>query len=902
MSKVELSKTYEANKVEDNIYKIWEESGFFAPDNLKKAKTPFTIAMPPPNVTGILHLGHAFENALMDIAIRYQRMKGKKALLIPGTDHAAVATQAKVEDELKKQGIQNPRQELGREKLLEKIREYAENSKAIILSQIKKMGTSCDWSRLAYTFDETRSQAVNVMFKKMFDDGLIYRGYRVINWSVKGQSTASDDELVYIEQPTKVYTFKYSSDFPIPLATTRPETKLGDTAVAVHPDDERYKKYIGQKFIVDVGAKNLLAITVIADKNVDPNYGTGAVGVTPAHSPIDFEMYQNNKNIGLIQVIGTDGKMTEAAGPAYQGLTALEAREKFVDWLKKNNLYLKEEEIVHSVGTSDRFGDVVEALPMEQWFIDVNKPIKPRNKSLKDLMREAVTVGHNGDKNKKIIIIPERFQKIYLHWIDNLRDWNISRQIWWGHQIPVWYCRGKDRDKCFKECHQPIVSEEKPKKCPVCGSRDLVQDEDTLDTWFSSGTWTFSILGWPKKTKDLKNYHPTAWMQMGYEILFFWLARMILMSTYALDEIPFREVYIHGILRDKNGRKFSKSTGNGPDPLEIIKQYGADALRLSLIKGITAGNDARFYEEKVEAARNFVNKLWNISRFIFNSVSEIKIIDKAPKVKTLADKWLLTKLENIKSAVETSLDNYEFSYASELLYNFTWSDFADWYIEVYKVESKKLKGNEEILLYTLQNLLKLWHPFCPFVTEEIWHHFSANELLMVAKWPSAKKKEANNNKILADFELVKNLITAIRNLRSENKIEPKKKIKVIIYASDKIKIVKSQAELIKNFWTNIETLEIKKSGQKPANCLSAVAGGCELYLDLTGIIDLEAEKSRLIKEIEGAEKYLKSLEGKLANQEFVSQAPQAVVEKEKEKLVSQKVKLDKLKNQLNNLK
>ncbi len=894
MSKIELPKSYDASLVEDAIYKSWEESGFFNPDNLPgRRKEKFVISMPPPNVTGILHLGHALENSLMDVAVRYQRMKGKKALLVPGTDHAAIATQARVEDMLKKEGIKNPRQELGREKLLAKIREYAESSKKTILSQIKKMGTSCDWSRLAYTFDEQRSKAVNTLFEKMYKDGLVYRGYRVINWSVKGQSTCSDDELVYIDQKTKVWTFKYAKDFPIPIATTRPETKLGDTAVAVHPDDERYQKYIGQKFTVDVGARNPLTITIIADKNVDPAYGTGAVGVTPAHSQIDYEMYQANKDIGIIQVIGSDGRMTPAAGAAYAGLTIGEAREKFVAWLKENDLFIKEEEITNSVGTSDRFGDVVESLPMEQWFIDVNKEIPGRGKSLKDLMREAITTGHNGDKNKIINITPERFKKVYLQRIDNLYDWNISRQIWWGHRIPVWYEKNSNvKSQNSKADKEDIYIGENP---PTEG--EWIQDEDTLDTWFSSGSWTFSTLGWPQRTKDLKEFHPTTWMQMGYEIIFLWLVRMILLSTYALDDIPFQDVYIHGILRDKNGKKFSKSAGNGLDPLEIIGQYGTDALRLSLIKGITPGNDARFYEEKVAGARNFVNKLWNIARYILQTVDDVKIIKKEPKTRTLADEWILRDLSSAITAATQALDDYSFSSAAEKLHEFTWNDFADWYLEIAKIEG----GKDEILLYVLRNLLKLWHPFCPFVTEEIWKNLHDKDLLIVEKWPtvwidSGKKSQ----KINEDIECFIGVVKAIRNLRSESNIEPAKLAAVKIIAKEKKDLLASQQEIIKKL-SRCESIEIIDDAQPIKDSAVAVVGGVEVHLILAGLIDIAAERQRLEKEIVQAENYIKNINLKLSNKQFIDNAPKDVVEKEQEKLAEQQSRLEKLKTQLEKL-
>ncbi|MFH1142304.1 MAG: valine--tRNA ligase, partial [Candidatus Uhrbacteria bacterium] len=626
MDKLDIPKAYEAKKVEDKIYSAWEKSGLFNPDNIDGE--PFTIMMPPPNVTGILHLGHALENSMMDTMIRYQRLKGRKTLLLPGTDHAAIATQAKVEKILMDEGIENPRQELGREKLVEKIREFAEDSKETILSQIKKLGTSCDWSRLAYTFDEDRNTSVKELFVRMYNDGLIYRGYRVVNWSVKGQSTSSDDEIVHVERTAKLYTFKYSKDFPITIATTRPETKLGDTAVAVHPKDKRYKEYIGQVFTVDVGAAKPLEIKIISNEEVDPDFGTGALGVTPAHAQADFAMYENQKAkqdpIGIIQVIGKDGKMTEEAGD-YAGLGVEEAREKFVAWLDEQGLLEKEEEITQNVGTSDRYGDLIEAIPMTQWWLDMNKTIPSQNKSLRDLMRETVTTGLNGQEFQKVTITPERFTKLYIDRVDNLRDWCLSRQLWWGHRIPVWY-KGEEI----------YVGTEAPKE------DGWEQDPDTLDTWFSSGSWTFSTLGWPGETEDLKSFHPTTWMQMGYEILYLWLMRMVLMSTYALQQIPFKDVYIHGMLRDQHGQKFSKSAGNGIDPIEVIETYGADALRISLLLGVSPGNDSRYYTEKIESGRNFTNKLWNISRFVLTSVAKVERVSGVSGV-TLADKWILSR-------------------------------------------------------------------------------------------------------------------------------------------------------------------------------------------------------------------------------------------------------------------
>jgi valyl-tRNA synthetase len=884
MSKKELPKTYNPADYEDAIYAKWEKSGFFNPDNLPAQAglkgDPYSIMMPPPNVTGVLHLGHALENSLMDIMARYQRMNGKKVLLLPGTDHAAVATQAKVEKILVEQGIKNPRQELGREKLLEKIREYAEESKSTILKQIKKMGTSCDWSRLAYTFDEKRCRAVNEVFIKMYNDGLIYRGNRVVNWSVKGQSTCSDDELVHVERPAKFYTFKYSKDFPIAVATTRPETKLGDTAVAVNPNDKRYKKYIGQIFTVDVGAAKPLEIKIIADEAVDETFGTGAVGVTPAHSMVDFEMYEKQKAkndpIALISVIDQNGKMAEAAGKAYAGLPVLEAREKFVKWLKKEKLLEKEEDIMQNVGTSDRFSDAIEVLPMTQWFIDVNKKIPSKNKSLKDLMREAVTIGHNGDKEQKVKITPERFEKVYLNWIDNLRDWCISRQIWWGHRIPVWYKEG-----------EIFVGLEKPE------GEGWIQDEDTLDTWFSSGLWTFSTLGWPEKNWE-QNFHPTSWMQMGYEILFFWMARMILMSTYALDQIPFRDVYIHGMLRSESGKKFSKSSGNNIDPIEVISKFGTDALRLSLIGGIAPGNDSKFYEEKVEGARNMVNKLWNISRYIITNY-ELGITNEKINGDNLsvADLWVLKKMQDLIIDVKFNLDNYEFSQAIEKLKEFTRDILADWYVEASKFEKD---NKNQILIHILCDLLKLWHPFVPFITEAIWGEIKKSNLLIIEKLPEANyytEIVKSTNKTYY-FDLIKNIIIAIRNARAENNVEPAKKIKAVIYAGNQKELIESQAHLIKNLRTGISELEVLEKGEKLSDAIYVAVGDIEIYL--LGAVDAEKEKLRIEKEIANLEKIIASAKVRLANKEFTDKAPAEIVKKEKEKLKNWQAELKSLKS------
>jgi len=720
-----LDKAYDPKQYEDKIYRLWEKSGYFAPeahqpwvDNPAKREA-WSMVLPPPNVTGTLHTGHAVMLAIEDILARYHRMTGKKTLWLPGTDHAAIATQSKVGDELyKKEG--KTRHDLGREEFLARVQAFAQESHDTIVKQVKKMGASLDWTREAYTLDDKRSLAVRTAFKKMYDDGLIYRGSKVVNWDPKGQTTVSDDEVEYKERQTTLYTFRYAKDFPIPIATTRPETKLGDTAVAVHPTDRRYQEYVGKLFKVElVGVA--LEIKIVADETVDPEFGTGALGVTPAHSISDWEIAQRH-DLPLKQVINEEAKIINT-GTELDGKTTFEAREEIVKWLKENNLLEKEEKINQNIAVSYRTGGIIEPLPKLQWFLRV--------KDLKKTMRSVVESG-------QVKIIPERFEKIYFHWIDNLRDWNISRQIWFGHRIPVWYHEPKciprpGREKDIRNCLETVVSFEEP-KCEFCDAK-FTQDPDTLDTWFSSGLWTFSTLGWPQKTEDLKNFHPTDVLETGYDILFFWVARMILMSTYLLGEVPFRTVYLHGLVRDEKGRKMSKSLGNAVDPLEFIGEFGADALRMAMVVGVGPGSDIVLSKEKVKAYQHFANKIWNASRFVLMSLENFEPDSSAP---ILPDGFT----ELVKE-VTGDIESFRFHLASEKLYHYFWHTFADKIIEVEKPRLKSDDPNErnqaQTLLYnTLANLLKLLHPFMPFVTEAVWQELPHKEtdLLMVAKWPN----------------------------------------------------------------------------------------------------------------------------------------------------------------------
>jgi len=723
---------YDAREVEPRIEKLWEDSGFFNPDVcIQKGVTkpdaePFSIVLPPPNVTGTLHIGHAFEDTLQDIAVRYARMRGKRTLWIPGVDHAAIATQSKVEKEILKKEGKN-RHDLGREEFLRRVNEFARASHDTIVRQVKRLGSSLDWTREAYTLDERRSLGVRTAFKKMYDLGLIYRGNRIVNWDPKGQTVISDDEVVHEERTAKLYTFRYDKNFPIAIATTRLETKFGDTAVAVHPDDPRYTKFAGKEYDADF-CGTPIHIKVIADRSVEKDFGTGALGVTPAHSMVDAEIAERH-GLPQKQVINEYGRMT-VAGPVHDKKTE-EAREWVAEELRKRGLIEKEEDIVQNVSIAERTGAIIEPLPKLQWFVAVNKPFKRglfRKTTLKKLMRAAVA-------SSKIRITPERFEKIYFHWIDNLRDWCISRQIWFGHQIPVWYLKRHMAAPQKRPLLIPGIycGIDAPGQAPQGYSWE--QDQDTLDTWFSSALWPFSTLGWPDKTKDLETYFPNSLMAPGYEILQLWVARMILMSGVLLNRIPFKTVLIHGIVRDSKGEKFSKSKGNGIDPLILADTYGADALRMALIVGAAPGNDVKFDEQRVKGYRNFSTKIWNIARFIeMNRGTSYEV-----RGMSETHRKYIETLENLKKEVTENLDNFEFHLAAEKLYHYIWHELADVIIEAEKEKLKNGTSEEKTASYAvleqlLLESLKMLHPFMPFITEEIYHIFHPGKMLMVEKW------------------------------------------------------------------------------------------------------------------------------------------------------------------------
>lgn len=872
----ELAPTYDAKKYEAAIYQRWIASGLFNPDNLSLPPTApnYTIVLPPPNITDKLHLGHAAMLAIEDVLVRYHRARGYRSLWLPGTDHAAIATQNVVEKMLYKQEGKT-RYDYGRTEFLRRVWQFALPIQTTILEQIKKMGASLDWSRLAFTMDEPRQKAVRHMFVEMYNEGVIYQGERVVNWCPRCQTTLADDEVDYREQAAKLYTFKYSPDFPIPIATTRPETKLGDTAVAVHPQDERYKQYIGQIYSLDFCGQPL-TLKIIADRSVDRNFGTGAVGVTPAHSLSDWQLAEKY-NLPMVKVIDNDGLLKDNLGP-FSNLSTLAARELIVAELKKLGLLIKEETVINNLSVCYRCGTPIEPLPSKQWFISVDKPLARLNgHSLKTAAYEVV-------KNGQIKFTPQRFTKRYLEWMDNLHDWCISRQIWFGHQIPVWY-RGDEI----------LVSETAPTEA------GWTQDPDTLDTWFSSGMWTFSTLGWPdnwqagQKSGDLARFHPTQVLETGYDILTLWVSRMIMMSLFALGEVPFYEVYLHGLVLDEQGQKMSKSKGNGLDPVAMIELYGADAVRLSLLMGVTPGNDCRLGTSKIASCRNLVNKLWNIGRYILSIMPNKAVfvqnnLDLSST--TLADRWILGRFNNLVSTVSNYIEHYEFSLASEALRDFTWHDLADWYLEISKIETSKEKFN--ILAYIFKNLLILWQPFMPFVAEVLWDELGVEDNLLIAPWP--EPREMNSQEEL-DFTLVQNLIIEIRNIRSLNHISPAQKMTATIIAGKLTEALKQEAAIIKNLRTGLEAVTIVASGSVPASSLSGAVGPLSFYLEgqETSLVNRE-QLERKIQELSVA---IDNLHRRLHDPEFLSKAPEHIIIKEKNKLTSWQAELEAWRQQLN---
>ena len=897
MEKQDMPKAYEAKDYEDAIYSAWEESGFFNPDNLPGERSEtFSIVLPPPNVTGTLHMGHAVMLAIEDIMTRFNRMRWRKTLWLPGTDHAAIATQTKVEKLLMAEGMKDPRGELGREKFLKRVEKFAQESHDTIVNQSKRMGASMDWSREAYTLDAPRGRAVNTVFKMMYDDGLIYRGDRIVNWCPRCKSTLADDEVEYREEKSKFYYFKYG---PVVIGTARPETKFLDKVIIVHPEDDRYKDLVGKEFEVEWIEGPVMA-KMIADEAADMEMGSGAMTITPAHSLIDFDLAQKY-GFEIHQIIDEDGNLTAAAG-SFAGKNASEAREEIVAALEAKGLVDRiDEDYVHNLSVCYRCDAAIEPLTKRQWFIDVNKKFSFRASehapiegiehgqqvTLKELMQHAV-------RSEQIQIIPNKFDKTYFNWVDNLRDWNISRQIWFGHCVTVWHRTGcaADPDKYQSgEYYWIPEAGEAPSSCPSCKSSDVHQDHDTLDTWFSSGLWTFSTLGWPDQTDDLRTFQPTTVLETGYDIIFFWVARMILMTTYTLGEIPFEKVYLHGLVRDESGRKMSKSLGNAIDPLDMIEKYGADATRLSLVIGSTPGNDSKLSEVKVAAYRNFTNKLWNISRFVLGQVDTVGHVAQSEiSPETLADKWILSKFHALQLEVTDHLEAYEFSQAGEKLRHFTWSEFADWYVEIAKVqEGDTAQG---ILMYILERLLAYWHPFMPFVTEQIWKQIDSETMLVVHEWPLPADDQTDKPSE-TDFEKTQEVIAAIRNLRSEYNVTPKTLVNVVLTGAEALE---SQQEVI----SSLGRVKDLTFGSKPeGEIATTVVGVIQVHVSLEGLVDKKAEKVRLTREKDMTAAYVTSLTGKLANETFTSKAPEKIVNTMKNNLEEAKAKLALLEDQLN---
>ena len=860
----ELAKTYNPKEIEEKLYEKWCENKYFHAE-VDRDRRPFTTVMPPPNITGKLHMGHALDNTLQDILIRYKRMEGYNALWVPGTDHAAISTEVKVTNQLKSEGID--KKELGREGFLKRTWQWKEEYAGTIENQLKKMGISCDWDRERFTMDEGCSKAVEEVFISLYEKGYIYKGSRIINWCPVCKTSLSDAEVEHEEQGGHFWHIKYpivgTQDF-LEIATTRPETMLGDTAIAVHPEDERYKDIVGKTVMLPLINRE---IPIVADFYVDKEFGTGAVKITPAHDPNDFEVGKRH-DLEEINIMNDDATINERGGK-YAGMERYEARKAIVKDLEEQGYLVKVEPHSHNVGTHDRCGTTVEPLIKQQWFVKMEELAKP-----------AIEALHTGE----LKFVPERFNKIYLHWLENIKDWCISRQIWWGHRIPAYYC---------DECGEFVVAREMPEKCPHCGCTHFTQDEDTLDTWFSSALWPFSTLGWPQKTEDLDYFYPTDVLVTGYDIIFFWVIRMVFSGLEHTGKSPFHTVLIHGLVRDAQGRKMSKSLGNGIDPLEIIDQYGADALRLTLVTGNAPGNDMRFSNERVEASRNFANKVWNASRFILMNMKENIIEEPEDFLLKPADRWILSKVNRLAKDVTENMDKYELGIAVQKVYDFVWDEFCDWYVELAKYRIYHAEADSQsakCALWTLKTVLgqalKLLHPFMPFITEEIYGALAPEEeSLMISSWPVYREdwefpmaEEVMGN--------MKEIIRGIRNMRAEMNVPNNRRTKVFIVSQNRnllsgIEVLKESAKplmLANDIILHYEKKEIAE------DAVSIVVPGATVYLPLEDLVDFEQEMERLTKEEEKLTKEIARAKGMLSNEKFLSKAPEKKVQEEKEKL------------------
>ncbi|MBC2582870.1 valine--tRNA ligase [Clostridium sp. DJ247] len=857
-----IAKNYNPKEFEERIYKSWGDKGYFTPE-VDENKQAYTIVLPPPNITGKLHLGHALDDTIQDIIIRTKRMQGYSTLWLPGEDHASIATEVKVENELLKKGLK--KKELGREAFLEKVWEWTDEYRERIRSQIKQLGCSVDFTRESFTMDDNLNKAVRTVFVKLYNEGLIYQGNRIINWCPKCQTALSDAEIEYSEHSGHFWHIKYpvvGSDEFLEVATTRPETMLGDTAVAVNPNDERYAHLIGKNLMLPLVNRE---IPIIADDYVDVEFGTGAVKITPAHDPNDY-LVGKRHNLPELNIMHEDGTIN-FPGSKYDSLDRYEARKLLVEDLKNQGFLVNTKEHNHNVGCHDRCNTTIEPMISKQWFVKMQPLAEP-----------AIEVV----KNKKVKFVPERFEKTYFNWMENIQDWCISRQLWWGHRIPVWYC---------KDCGEVIVAVDAPNKCTKCESEKLEQDKDVLDTWFSSALWPFSTLGWPDETPDLKYFYPNSTLVTGYDIIFFWVARMIFSGIYCMKDIPFDNVLIHGIVRDSEGKKMSKSLGNGVDPIDVIEQYGADALRFTLITGNAPGSDIRYYPERVEAARNFANKIWNASRFVLMNLDE-EIMKKYSECKnySAADKWILSRMNSLIKEVTDNIEKFELGIASQKVYDFIWGEFCDWYIELVKPvmygEDEEAKGIAfNVLNKVLTTSLQLLHPIMPFITEEIYTYlYTGYESITISKWPEYDKS-LYDEKAEKDMEYVIEAIKSLRNVRTEMNVPPSRKAKVMAYITegDAADAFKNGVSYFQKLASASEVEFLNNKEEAPENVVSVVTRGAEIFIPLLDLVDLEKELERLNKEKEKLEKEIDRVEKKLSNEKFVSKAPKEVVDEEKAK-------------------